>query len=52
MRALAQAFADTVDMAVDGLIPTDAGVEFVAVMEARLAGLGYRLVRTDNADAR
>ena len=44
MRALAQAFADTLEMVADGALPDDLGMEFVAVMESRLAGLGYRIV--------
>lgn len=48
MKALARAFADTVEMVADGAIPNDAGLEFVAVMEARLAGLGYRVVRIED----
>ncbi len=47
MKALARAFADTVEMMADGAIPNDAGLEFIAVMEARLAGLGYRIVRDE-----
>lgn len=46
IEALAEAFSDTVEMVSDGAIPNDVGMEFVVVMEARLAGLGYRIVRS------